>query len=154
MTRTVFAMGAMSIIYGSAAYFSWLQWGPLDPPSRIVYQHPLFTLVEAKSREQATAYAVRSAQSGAWIYRYQEYCLDRPSLGIVRRQWVGDPTLPVEDKANVGRPGCFARSFREVAPDVRTTRHFSFEMRIDYPNENPLRVASLHYEPIPLTVHP
>lgn len=140
------------VAIGTVCAYLW--WFALTPPSYIVYQHPRFTEVPVTNAEEAEHWEITTARPGQTIYRYQEYCLRKHALGIVRRQWTGAVVYPVPDKRNVGEVGCFRRSFAERAPDVSRTTEFDFQLRIDYPDANPLRVISLEYQPMPLTVSP
>lgn len=124
------------------------------PPSRVIYQHPLFTQIPVATREEAERWQITEGHPGQTVYRYQEYCLDRPALGIVRRQWVDSVVWPVSDKRNIGEVGCRQLSVAETLPPYASRTEVRFQMRIDYPGANPLRVLTVQYADIPIWIVP
>lgn len=148
------AVLTLTLAYGIAAAGAWYWLAGPSAPSRIVYQHPLFVSIPVVSRAQAQQWEITEGAPGQTVYRYQEYCLDRESLGIVRRQWIDGVVWPVPEKRNIGRVGCYSRSVAERLPHVAGEHDVIFQMRIDYPDENPLRMVSVDYADMPIRIVP
>jgi len=123
-------------------------------PVRVQFVSPFFLSQPAGSREEAGRYYVTEAYGDQVLYRYIEYCVDRPFNAEIHRAWVNDsmvwgmPDLPTSLSRDVG---CDRRSIAVHVPTSNPTRKFNFVQRL-HVQVNPLRHTEIDYPPSPLTI--
>lgn len=127
----------------------------LEPvPLRVTYVAPLFSSQPVDSRASADAYAISEVVGGSTVWRYVEYCVDRPFTGEIRRSWVNPamvwaaPDLPT---ALSRTQGCSRRSIAVEVPTSNPTRMFEFVQRLRI-QVNPVRTVEIDYPPITLRI--
>jgi hypothetical protein len=124
-------------------------------PVTVKYVAPHFVDRPVNSREEAESYAVVAAPGGVELYRYVEYCVDRPFTGTAKRSWVNTamvwhaPELPTQLSRTVG---CRASNIVVEVPTSNPSRTFMFVQQMVV-NVNFLRNSEvIEYPPIPLTI--
>lgn len=131
-----------------------IYWMVEPVPVRVVYVAPQFAIAPVTSRAEASEFAITEAHGGSTVWRYIEYCVDRPFSGTVHRSWVNEsmvwhaPDLPTALSRDVG---CGSRSIAVQVPTSNPTRTFQFVQKLDI-EVNPLRTVEIDYPPIRLTI--
>jgi hypothetical protein len=140
-----------AVIVGTALTAWWL----LEPvPVEVTYAAEHFTNVEARTRAEAIANPVHEVVGGTVVYRWVEFCVNRPFTGTSHRSWVNEsmvwnaPDLPTQLSRTVG---CDARSFPVLVPTSSPTRTFDYVHHIEV-QTNPIRTDIVDYPPLPLTI--
>ena len=133
-----------------------LYWWLEPVPVRVVYAAPRFTSVPTISREEAERHAITEATAGAIIYRYVEWCNDRPYLATMRRAWIGTAIVmhaPDYPSALADRVGCMSRPMPIEVPSVMQRAHFEYSHSL-LVTVNWLRENEIRHPLIPLTITP
>lgn len=133
-----------------------LYWWLEPAPARVIYAAPSFTSVPVASREEAERFAISEATAGSVVYRYVEWCNDKPYQATMRRAWIGSALVihaPDYPSVLAGRTGCFARSNAIEVPPVLARAHYEYSHSLLI-TVNWLRDVELRHAWIGLTITP
>lgn len=120
MKKTVIAdaIAVPVLFWACVASYWWL----IDDksPSWVNYQHPRFVSREVHSEDEARRYEITEATPGQVVYRYLDYTLAESRPGLIRRVWMCDGALPIQEpvKSTIGEVGDHKISIAHVIPDI------------------------------------
>jgi hypothetical protein len=150
--RTAFVFSFVMVLVGYVFLTMVLYWKLFDnaPPVRSVYQHDKFVSRPVQSKEEAKQWEITEAKAGSVVYRYTEYCLLRPVTGEIKRYWENGLVYLAPTTFNIGRVGCYKRSFSLTVPPA--AGHIStFYQIIEY-QINPIKTYLHRSRPIKLNI--
>ena len=112
------AIAVPALFWLCVAYYWWLV--DDESPSRINYQHPRFVSRDVQSEADARRYEITEAMPGQVVYRYLDYSLSEARPGLIRRVWVCDGSLPIQEpvRSTIGEVGEHKVSIAHVIPDI------------------------------------
>lgn len=137
---------------GVLASYYWIYFDTA-PPGRLIHQAERFTMVPVANRADAEALAITEAVPGQTVYRWVEWCLDRPVRGVIERHWTNGELHQMPPTMAVGDVGCHAKSVAHKVPSIQLADEYTWHQRVFYFN-NPLTTTSVEYPVIRVRVAP
>ena len=150
LTAIAWIPWALVVVGGAVAVY----WTLEPTPLRLTYVAPHFTSEPVSSAEEAEEHAVTETKGGGVLWRYVEYCIDRPFTGTTRRVWINNalvwhaPDIPTVLSRT---RGCSSASIPVDVPTSSPARTFDFVQWMEIP-VNPLRTERIGYAPIRLKI--